>query len=186
MFEFLKLNIDKRFRKKNFAKNVFDGIRTQLLESAEYLEAHIERLQKDRDEEVELWTDRHKRLGDRYRDLESYGYKNRKEYFDSPWSGDDHTDMKLLDIINDINRLSITEEVEADYVSTLNKYQVEIDASQEVLQKIESILPRFSQASVKSLEEIDHLFTEHGCEQLLNMPGIIDVPLLTIVLFPDS
>jgi hypothetical protein len=173
VFESLKMNIDRRFRKKEFANKVFNGIKLQLLRSVEYVKAHIEIQEKERDEAVELWKYRQKRLNEEYEELNSHGYKNRREYFDSSWSGDNDTDMKLLDIVHNINQLSITKEIETDYVNTLNRYHDEIESSQKVLKLIEKILPIASHADINSLKEIDVLFLEHGCEQVLS---IIDLP----------
>lgn len=171
----MKLELDRRFRKKAFAKKVFNGIKTQLLGSSELVKEHIKQQEEDKNLEIKIWKDRISELNEKYRELNSYGFKNRKEYFSSSKELDDDSDMKLINIIHDINQLSTTDDMQTEYANTQNKYQEEIDASRKALSLIEKISPIASSASISSLEEIDRLFSENNCELLLNLPSIINI-----------
>lgn len=166
------MRIDQKYRKLKFAKILLAGVKSEMLASISYVKAHIEHQNKELNEEKEFWKERLDRIDEMYQKLNSYGYKNRKEYFNSI-EGD--PDLELLDIIEDINRSAITPEAEKNYACTLEKYDKEIEASEKVLFAIEKMAPIIADLRVTSIEEIEEAFHENDCSYLLHMPNLINI-----------
>jgi hypothetical protein len=143
-----------------------------MLASLSYVKAHI----KHQHDEIQIAKGARKEriegINERYAKLNSYGYKNRSEYFNAH---DDDPDLEVLDIVGDINRMEITPEDQKYYSNTIGEYLEEIEAAEKVLASLEKMSPVVSSASVQSIEEIEKLFEDNECTYLLHMPRIIDV-----------
>ena len=170
----VKLKIDQKYRKQKFAKVLINGIKPEILKSIGYVKSHIALQKKEINVEKEMWAERLSRVNDLYKKLNSYGYKNRKDYFDSV-EGELDLDLDLIDLVGDINRSAIIPEAEENYKNKLDEYYEEIKASEKILSSLEKMAPFIAYANVQSVEEIELLFEENGCYYLLHMPSIIDI-----------
>ena len=169
---YLKFRFDRRFRKKKFAKTIFNGVKLQILSSLSYVKFHIEHQNEEMAFDKQLWNEHQQRIDEKYKKLNEYGYKGRGDYFDSCAEGD--PELELLDIISEINRLAITEEDIDRHEEEIDEHIKEIEASKKVLEMLEKMVPIVSSEKVTTIEEIDDLFNKNGCSLLLNMPSIID------------
>jgi hypothetical protein len=172
IFSSIQLRIDRKYRKLKFAKILLNGIKSEMLASLSYVKAHIEYQQEELQIEKDAWKERIEMINEKYAKLNSYGYKNRSEYFNAH---DDDPDLVVLDIIEEINRMTITPEDQEHYSNTTEGYLEEIEASEKALASLEKMSPIISSASIKSEEEIEKLFEENECTYLLHTPIIIDV-----------
>ena len=170
LFGNVKKQIDQKYRLPKFAKVILSGVKSEMLASISFVEAHLELQNKELNEEKGIWNERLARVDALYKKLNSYGYKNRKDYFDS---AEDDPDLELIDIIGDINRAAITPEAQEDYSNTLNTYYEEIRASEKVLSALKKMSPIVSSLRASSIEDIEKAFSENECSYLLNMPNII-------------
>lgn len=177
IFSTIQLRIDQKFRKPKYAKILLEGIKSHMLASFSYVKAHIRNREDEMETEKAAWQERIQKINENYKKLNSYGYKNRKEYFSDQHSA---LDSDLLDIIGTINRLEITSEDQELYNSTITEHLEEIEAAEKVLASLEKMSPIISSAKVQSIEEIDKLFEDNGCTYLLYMPSVIDVSKILI------
>lgn len=168
----VKFKIDQKYRKPKFAKIIINGIKSEILESIGYVKSHISLKKTEINEVKEMWAERLSIVNDLYKKLNSYGYKNRKDYF---YSSGGKLDGDLINLVGDINRYAITPKAEEDYTKTLDEYYEEINASEKVLSSLEKMAPLIAYANVQSLEEIVSLFEENECSYLLHMPYIINI-----------
>jgi hypothetical protein len=122
--------------------------------------------------DIDIWKDLQESINEKYKLLNSYGYKGRGDYLNS-CSADD-PELELLDIIGDINRMSVTQADEENHIKELNKYADEIKASESVLQMLEKMVSIVSSINISSIEEIDDIFEQNECLILLNKPSIIN------------
>lgn len=168
---YIKLCFDRRFRKKRFAKIIFNGVKLQILSSLSYVKYHIEHQNEEMNFDRDVWKDHQERINEKYKLLNGYGYKGRGDYFDS--CSEDDPELELLDIISDINRMAITKEDAENHEKEITEYVEEIEASNKTLQMLEKMASIVSSEKVTTVEEIDDLFRQNECFILLNMPSII-------------
>lgn len=166
------LYIDQRFRKKKYAKIIFNGIKLQILSSLGFVKHHIEHQNKKKGFDITSWKERQEEINKQYKLLNSYGYKGRSEYFDSV--AEDDPELELLDIISDINKLAITSDDLNNHINVINEFDKELEASEKVLHMLEKMAPVVSSSSIETIEEIDDVFDQQECSLLLNMPSIIN------------
>lgn len=169
---YLKLRFDRRFRKKKFAQIIFNGVKLQILSSLSYVKYHIEHQNEEMEFDQELWDDHQKSINAKYKILNAFGYKGRGDYFES--CSEDDPELELLDIIDDINRMAITQEDIDRHEEEIGEHLAEIEASDKILKMLEKMATIVSSESITTVEEIDKIFEQNECLVLLNMPTIIN------------
>ena len=169
---YIKLCFDRRFRKKKFARIIFNGVKLQILSSLSYVKYHIHHQNEEMNFDKNVWKEHQESINEKYKLLNGYGYKGRGDYFDS--CAEDDPELELLDIIADINRMAITKEDEDSHIKEIDEYVKEIEASDKILQMLEKMAPIVSLHDITTAEGIDDLFKENECSILLSMPSIIN------------
>jgi hypothetical protein len=169
---YIKLCFDRRFRKKKFARVIFNGVKLQILSSLSYVKYHIDHQNEEMNFDKKVWKEHQESINEKYKLLNGYGYKGRGDYFDS--CAEDDPELELLDIIGDINRMAITKEYEDIHIKEIDEYVKEIEASDKILQMLEKMAPLVSLNDIITAEEIDDLFKDNECSILLSMPSIIN------------
>lgn len=174
ILNYLVFRFDLSFRKKKYAQVVLSGIKSEMLRSLSALNSYIAHENSEIDFEKELWRDRKRYVSEKYTELNSYGFKNRKEYFSSENILNNDNDLEILNIIQSINENSLTAEAVEQYQSSIETHNAEIEAAKKIIAQLEKMSPIICSAKIESLSEIEKLFKENECSLLLNMPKVIN------------
>jgi|SRR5690606_38288982 len=175
ILNYLVFRFDLAFRKKKYAQVVLSGIKSEMLRSLGSLKSYITCENSEIDFEKELWRDRKNYISEKYKALNSYGFKNRKEYFSTENILDADNDLEILNIIQSINESAITAEAVKEYHNSIETHNAEIEAAKKIIAQLEKMSPIICSAKVESLNEIEKLFEENECSLLLRMPKIINI-----------
>jgi len=175
MLNYLILRFDLAFRNKKYARVLLSGIKSEMLRSLSWLKLHIANEQSEINLEKEIWNDRKIFIKEKYQALNSYGFKNRAEYFSAEILPDEDKDLEILNIIQGINENEVTNEAVREYHSRIENHTEEIEAAKKIIAQLEKMSPILCSAEVQSISEIEKLFEDNDCSLLLRMPRIISI-----------
>ena len=117
---YIKLFFDQRFRKKKFARIIFNGVKLQILSSLNDVKHHIDHQNEEVTVDKIVWKEHQESINEKYKLLNGYDYKGRGDYFD-PCAEDD-PELELLDKIANINRMAIIKEDEDSHIKEIDEY----------------------------------------------------------------